>query len=156
MKKIVSFILAFFMMIIFVSCSNADLNIDVSDASQKILACFDNTQLSEIDKDKLLYYLSDIDVDSISDFKYYIESSGGFADEVAVFRMNSSKDVQKIKDAVTKRVQQRKNDFKDYNPQELSKIESNIIITKKNYLFFVISSDSAKCSEVINQVIKGE
>ncbi len=81
----------------------------------------------------------------------YICSSGAQADEVAVFKAVDANAVKTIKKSVEKRAETVYTDFVDYVPGEIPKVDDHIIITKGNYVFFVIAAQPKSAQQIFER-----
>ena len=109
--------------------------------------------MNELNGDRIpMYY--DINLNKVDDYSVYIEGSGGFADEVAVFKMKDEKDDTYIKDVISKRIEQRKKDFTGYNSWELDKIEKNQVSEEGKYVCFIISDNVDKANNIFEGYFK--
>lgn len=148
MKKIC--FLLFFTAVMSFSLAACGKDVEVTATPAEISAAIvekmpSDISMVELGSDRLESYYT-IDMTKVEDFSVYIEGSGGFADEIAVFKMKSEKDVDEAKAAVEKRIQKQRKDFEGYVPEEVEKIDSNSVISEQNFLLFVIS-DNDKAAE---------
>ena len=81
--------------------------------------------------------------------KVYVGSGGATAEEVACFEANDAAGVEKIKTALQQRVDAQKTAFENYQPKEMEKLGSPVLLTKGNCVFMCISDDNAKAQEII-------
>ena len=79
-------------------------------------------------------------------------SGGSTAEEVAVFEVKSSADTEKLVKLIKQRVENKKKDFENYMPAEMTKLNSPYIVTKGNVVVLCLA-DSAD-AETIKSLIK--
>ncbi len=139
-KAILSFLL---ISVIFTSCSSdsKDVDFEPSEAVNEIISTVEMSSMAEVGSDRLNSYI-DIDQSEIEKYSMYICGSGGFADEVAVFKMKSEDSAAKLKELFTQRIEKRKADFKDYNPDEYTKLGNALISVKGKYVFVSVTGDN--------------
>ena len=74
-------------------------------------------------------------------------SSGGSADEISVVHVADSSDVNGIKKYMEARLEKRLQEFQNYKPEEVSKIENGKVVVQQQYVILVISN---KADDIIN------
>lgn len=131
------------------------MNKSLSEVNKEIASSsgFSDVTMTELTADTLKDYY-DIDQSILKDFSVYIEGSGGFSDETAIFEVNASKDLEAVKASVETRLTRRKKDFDGYNPEELVKLEAATVATKGNYLIFLSAENPAEALEIFNKAFK--
>ncbi|MBR1750109.1 MAG: DUF4358 domain-containing protein [Ruminococcus sp.] len=87
--------------------------------------------------------------DDYKEAKVYIGSGGATAEEIACFEANDADGVSKLEDAVKARIEDLKNTFKDYVPEEMDKLNDPVVVTKGNCVYMCLSNDNAKAKEII-------
>lgn len=73
-------------------------------------------------------------------------SSSSLAEEVTIFKV---KDMENAKNQAQKYLDSRKQDFKDYNPGELKKLEEAIIFSSGDYLVIVVSNSQDEINKIL-------
>ena len=121
-----------------------------ADIVNKILDKVEMSSMAEITSDRIGNYV-EIDMSQVTDFSMYICGSGAFADEVGVFLMDSPEAASEAVDVINKRIETRTADFKDYNPDEGTKLESSVVKTKDCWLFYVISGDNEGAEAIFDE-----
>lgn len=141
------------LLLLITGCQNKEMKQpNVGDISNKLIEDIDFPTLTELDDDRLdFFYKIDDDLDSYS---AYICGSAGFPDEIAVFKIKDNSKMSKIKDAINNRREILIANFKDYRPEEMPKIDSSIIITKGDYIIFVVSGDNDKANDIVQEFFK--
>ena len=81
-------------------------------------------------------------------------SSMSSSDEVAVFVAPDAAKTDSLKKAVDARIEQKTTDFKNYNPEQYSKVEKNVVEVRGNYVFFVVCGDSGKAKNIFDGYFK--
>ncbi|MSS64942.1 DUF4358 domain-containing protein [Velocimicrobium porci] len=109
-------------------------------------------ELSKLDKDVAIemYQLDGIEVE---DCIVYV-STGATAEEIAVISAKNGTDASKIEEAFEKRVEEQKNSFKDYVPEELKKLDEAVIEEEGNIVVLSISDEDEKAEALIKNAAK--
>ncbi len=133
----------------------AQINADVvpSDVTAAVLAEIPINSAIEKGIDDLQFYFTDLDTTAIESASYYMCASGAFPDEIAVLKFTSSELAEQGKAAVEKRLEKQISVFESYTPDEMYKLESAVIEVKQNYIFYSVTSDNARASEIMNSYI---
>lgn len=133
----------------------AQVNTDVapSDVTAAVLAEIPINSAIEKGIDDLQFYFTDLDTTAIESASYYMCASGAFPDEIAVLKFTSSELAEQGMTAVEKRLEKQISVFESYTPDEMYKLESAVIEVKQNYIFYSVTSDNARASEIMNGYI---
>lgn len=154
MKKVSVILLMALSMAIFTSCGSKENANPIPKAiTDNIISEMSTDTMVELTEDRVSSYY-DIDLDKLEDYSIYIEGSGGFADEVAVFKAKSTDDIEEIKTSITDRIDNQNKAFDGYNSEELVKIKDNIVLVNDNYILFVISEDNDNAEEIFRNSFK--
>ncbi len=81
-------------------------------------------------------------------------SSGATAEEIAVIECADEGTAKKVKNVVDDRVQYLTESFRDYVPDELTKLEDPVLLQTGKYVILCISADDAKAEEIVNSFIR--
>lgn len=81
--------------------------------------------------------------------KVYVGSGGATAEEVACFEAKDTDSAAKIKTALENRIESQKKAFENYQPQEMTKLNSPVLVVKDNYVMMCISDDNSKAESII-------
>lgn len=138
-----------------------------------IIGCGGSTQkspkLSEIEKnmsqkigfkdmvkldDSKLKKIYGITTSELEESFVYISNSNVKADEVAVFKVKDSSNVDEIKDKINKRIEKQSTSFKDYVPDQYSLVQHNLISAKGKYILFVVSGNKDKFEDIFDNAFK--
>ena len=126
-----------------------DVN-QVADQAAKTVKFTD--QMSAIDQKTVdkIYGLSDADVVKAKAY----ESTGATAEEVAAFEAKDDAAAKTVMDAVSKRVENQKAGFQDYQPKEMQKLGTPLIEQKGKYIFLCVADDTSPAKQVIDSAAK--
>lgn len=117
----------------------------------KIVETVEMSSMAEVSSDRLHIYLN-YEIPENCDFSMYICGSGGFADEVFVI-MTEGIDIDSLKTAVESRIETRKKDFEDYNPDEVDKLENYYTEEANGYYIYAVTSDNSVCESIFNELV---
>lgn len=125
-----------------------------AEVTKEIISGFSaDTSMSEVSADRISNYY-DLTGEDYKDCSLYIEGSGGFADEVAVFEAASAEKVKTIQEAAKARIERRRKDFDGYNPDELTKIDDAQVTAKGNYVLVLITDDNAAAKKTFDKAFE--
>lgn len=112
---------------------------------------YDDT-LTEVDIETAKMFLNIADAE-IEEF-YAYESSGATAEEIVVAKCKDSDNAAKVKTAFEQRVEEQTENFTDYVPEEVPKLNDAVIISSKEYAVLSVSKDSSKAKDIIESAFK--
>lgn len=128
------------------ACSSNDSSIEpsasISEMTNAILNCgIDFNELVEIPEDKVekIYGVS---ADDYSEVSAYRAGSGGYADEVVIFKASSSDTVSNVQDALNGIIESKKKDFEDYVQEQYEILCDSKVITNGNYVCLIVCADN--------------
>lgn len=148
MKRIIIFILSAFLILSAAACS--DNSNKGSDASATDVAVSVKESVTFVDD---MFEVSNEVVadfynlpEGLTDFKVYMSASGATAEELAIFKCESKEVSEAVIKACEKRIENLKDKFEDYIPEEMVKIGNAVIEEKNGFLMFICanSTDSAE------------
>ncbi len=109
--------------------------------------------LNAIDTDMLKDYYR-IDEADLSDSKVYVSGSFSTAEEIAVFKASSEQAVENIKKAIDTRLEDLKLAFESYAPDEMTKINNPVLVTKGTMVVLVLADDTSTVSDKVDALLK--
>lgn len=115
-----------------------DVKIDIEKLSEDIMQNIkfkDEMNEANIETVKGLY-----DIDNAIQQKVYI-SSGATAEEVAIFEFSNSNEANTALEKAKQRIEKQTENFRNYVPEEVEKLENAIIIKKDKYLIICVTED---------------
>lgn len=131
--------------------TNKDITIDINKISKDIMENIKfEDELNKVDNDTAskLYGINN------STYQLVYMSSGATAEEIAIFEFKDKKECKIVLEKANKRIEEQKQNFKDYMPKEMKKLENAIIKNKNKYLFVCVSNNQEKIDEILNKYIK--
>ena len=105
--------------------------------------------ITEVPTDRLSAYYGIQDTD-YSEGDAYVAGSGGYADEIAIFKASSSDAVSTIEDALNSRLESRKNDFKDYVAEQYDIINDSKVLVNGDYVCLIVCADNSTAIDTYN------
>lgn len=102
-----------------------------------------------LEKASMFYDFTGIKIDEACLY----ESSGATAEEIVVLKCADSQSVAAAKEVLSNRVSEQIESFKDYVPEELTKLKAAVIISNSNYAILSVSDDPAGAKEVIEKML---
>lgn len=154
LKKFIAPILIVLTAVSFTACASkpTEASAPVKDITASIVnEVYEADTMSELDDERFPNYY-ELDLALVDEYSVYIEGSGGFSDETALFKVKEGSS-EAVKTAINDRVEQRLNDFVNYpgsHEDEISKLENKTIVEKGNYILLVISDNNTKAEEIFN------
>ncbi len=151
MKKILTIIA---MSLALVGCGNSATTTEI-DVTATVEAMVDATSLTAelipmtgSNVEELLY--TAYDGEAVSEYVVYANASGSTAEEIAIFKAVDNDSAQTVKSMVETRVADQLNTFRDYNPNEITKLESPYIAVEGNYVVLVIAEDTSPAAKAFD------
>lgn len=128
-----------------------DITIDINKISEDIMENIKfEDELNKVDNDTVakLY-----DINNATSQLVYM-SSGATAEEIAIFEFGNKEECKIALEKANKRIEEQKQNFKDYMPKEMKKLENAIIKNKNKYLIVCITNNQEKIEKILNRYIK--
>lgn len=128
-----------------------DITIDINKISEDIMKNIKfEDELNKMDSDTVskLY-----DINNATSQLVYM-SSGATAEEIAIFEFKNKEECKIALENANKRIEERKQSFKDYMPKEMKKLEDAIIKNTQKYLIVCVTNDQDTVEEILNKYIK--
>lgn len=111
--------------------------------------------MQELNDDVIVNIYSSLNLNDVEKYKVFVNSTGGKADELAIFEAKSVEKAEEVYNAVKERVDDLKFAFDGYVPEELKYIENAVIKKEGKYVLFVISEKYENVNEIFTKHIKG-
>lgn len=112
-------------------------------------------EMQELDEDVIAIIYSSLDLNAVEKFKVFVNSTGGKADELALFEAKSVEKAEEVYNAVKERIDDLKFSFDGYVPEELKHIDNAVLKKEGKYVLFVISEKFENVNEIFTKHIKG-
>lgn len=123
--------------------------LDVETAAQALLdgADFDD-ELAPIAERMLTSQYTDLDTADVVTFKLYVSASAS-GDELAVFEAKDADAAARIEASVRSRLTRLIEDYSDYAPEKVPKLEKPVLQVRGNYVVLCVSNDNAKAEQIL-------
>lgn len=149
MKKICTVLIAI-MVLTMSACGKKEINIDVDELSQKLVDEVDfEDELTQVD-DMAVENLYGID-NAVNQMVYV--SSGATAEEVAIFEFENADDTKTGKTAALKRIEDQKDSFEFYIPEEVKRLDNAYVTEVGNYVIVCVA-EGDDAETIIDEYIK--
>ena len=130
MKKFSILLTLLMVVLVAAGCSSSQpAALDVQQTADKLAqeVSFQD-QLTKMDQDAALK-LYDLTADDVETASLYV-GTGATAEEISVWQGKDADAAKKIQDAVNTRIENQKESFVDYNPEEMPKLENPVVVAK--------------------------
>lgn len=128
--------------------AQADADMTASQTADKLFSDIEYVDsLGEISPE-MIEKLYGISSDKYSDAKVYV-GGASTAEEIACFDAADETAAQDIKAACEARIASQIEAVKDYNPDELDKLNDPVLVTKGNSVYMCLSNDNDKAKQII-------
>ena len=158
MKKKIAIVIVIVLIIIAVlgiimNNSNKNIQINIEELATKIAesGAFED-EIAKIDSEMIMSDYN-ITTDEVEGFVSY-QGSGATSEEIVILKVKDKSNLNDVKDKINSRIQERKQAFQSYLPEEVGKIDNNILRVEGNYIIFCVSNDSSKVNQIINDYVK--
>ena len=96
----------------------------------------------------------DLDFDGLTSYIIYTSGTRATASEIAVFELASEEAVEAAKLSAQTRIDDQKESYEDYRPDEMVKLNSPLIKVEGNYLLVSVTSDNATIENLFDKSFK--
>lgn len=157
-KKILIFIIvvvivAVVLAVMFIPRNSKNIQINIQDLASKIAesGSFED-QLMQVDSEMVIedYNFSS---DEINELVSY-QGSGATSEEIVILQVKDKSQINDVKSKIDTRLAERKEAFESYLPEEVGKIDNNILKVEGNYVILCIANDNNTVNNVLNENIK--
>ncbi len=136
-------------MILFVTgCGNEVKTFDPNDLANELIAevNFDD-ELTKFEGDISKLY----DLPEVENYVVYI-GSGATAEEIAIITLKDESDEESVREALEKRVEEQKQSFSNYVPEEVARLDKSVIQSNQKYVVLCVS-DEDLAEDIIHQYL---
>ncbi|WP_101909308.1 DUF4358 domain-containing protein [Marasmitruncus massiliensis] len=154
MKKLVAGVLAAVAcMMMFSACGKGSTQkepatADVAKAVVDQLTFRDELMVLDDKQVDVIYRLEE---DKIAEKTCYVSGSRATAEEVSVFKVKDTADVQMVKDAIEERIEDQKIAYENYVPEEMVKINGAVTYQQGNYVILVMADDTSSVEDIFKK-----
>ncbi len=101
----------------------------------------------------LEFYFTELDTSKLTDASYYMCASGAYPDEMAVFVFDSADSAKAAESAVQARLDKQISVYESYTPAEMYKLEDAVLEVKQNVIFYAVTENNSRVSEIFDSFI---
>lgn len=151
-KKVLTYIMAVIMVVTITGCAKEEKAVDAAALGEALLNNITYTdEMAAIDLEtaEMVYYFGEASVTNA----YIYESSGATAEEIAVFQCADEASADIMEKAVAERVEEQKESFENYVPEELVKLDAAVIARSGNVVILSVSADAEKARQIIDDAL---
>lgn len=156
MKKIIVSLMIMLLIISSVGCTkdkDVSINIDSLIKDSLDVANF-KSEMVELDDGILESLYSTIKLADVEEFKVYVAGSGANAEEIAAFKVKESKKVEDVYNAVSARLEDLQEGFKDYIPEQYKISQDGIVKKEGKYVFLILGENVDSIEKVVDKYIE--
>ncbi|WP_305113913.1 DUF4358 domain-containing protein [Thomasclavelia cocleata] len=153
MKKIwiVILIIVVIGVIVVFTNDNKGITIDINELSKDIIENIEfEDELNKTDNETAskLY-----DINNFTSQSVYM-SSGATSEEIAIFEFEDKEACKVALEKANKRIEEQKQNFKDYMPKEMKKLENAMIKNKNQYLIVCITNHPEEVGKILSKYLR--
>lgn len=153
MKKIwiVILIIVIIGVIVVFTNDNKGITIDINELSKDIIENIEfEDELNKVDNETAskLY-----DINNFTSQSVYM-SSGATSEEIAIFEFEDKEACKVALEKANKRIEEQKQNFKDYMPKEMKKLENAMIKNKNQYLIVCITNHPEEVGKILSKYLR--
>ena len=108
--------------------------------------------ISPVEKD-VAAKLYGVESAGIADCQVYC-STKATTEEIGLFKCTDEKAAAALYEAAKARVESQRSIYSSYAPAEMPKLDDAIVIQDGNYVFYIVTADSAKAHAVLDKYMK--
>ena len=130
----------------------AEFTIDVRLAGERLYRDLEyRDSLEELDP-LIVYTLLGIDPDDVIEIMNYF-SSGATAEEIIVLKASGSEALESLKAIIVERIEDQKNVYVSYAPEEVNYLKGAVVEVKGDYLLYCVPADGAAGKKLVGEII---
>lgn len=120
----------------------------LNEITKAVMDCgIEMPEMVEVSEDNFQFKYG-VEPDDYSEYSVWWAGSGGDADEVCIIKAADGKK-DTVKKAVEKRLDDQKNVFKDYVPEQYDKLCDTSVKNEGDYIYWVCTNDNTKAEDTI-------
>lgn len=133
-----------------VTVASYDVDVNgIADTLKTNIEYQDELMEVSLDKASMFYDFSNVNIVEACIY----ESSGATAEEIVVLKCGDSQSVAAAKEVLENRVTEQIESFKDYVPEEVTKLKSAVIITNSDFAILSVSDNSDSAKQLIEGML---
>ncbi|MBR6451139.1 MAG: DUF4358 domain-containing protein [Lachnospiraceae bacterium] len=131
-------------------CGGAAKDMSVAEVSSRLLSEIsyqDELNSNDLDTAGMFLNLEGIDITDAAVF----ETSGATAEEVVVMECATDADAEKAEAMLKQRVEEQKQNYADYVPEELTKLNAAVIVRSGKFAVLSVSDDPDTAKKILSE-----
>lgn len=148
LKYTVTALILAYVVVLMIFASGSTKSFEEVAASLEASLTSENLQKADAQGLKRYYGLNGADYEGVL---LYTAKSSMSAEEILLVRTKSESQSQDVREAVEKRLENRKNDFDGYAPEQVQLLESAELSVRGNFVFLAVSPDAGKYKAVFSK-----
>ena len=139
--------------IIFLQKNEENIQINIEGLAEEIAksSAFED-QLEKVDSEMTMQDYN-FSTDEVAQLVSY-QGSGASSEEIVILQVKEKSNINSVKDKINTRLDERKEAFESYLPEEVGKIDNSILRVEGNYIILCVAKDANTVNNVINEYIK--
>ena len=150
-KVMLVLVLAVFLILVYHRSSAKDVSMD--SIRQAMLKNTDIEKMKKCGNRDLMQFLS-LDYSNYDSYLYYKSRESLGVEEVLVVKVKNKDDLDGVKDAVDHRIEAQKKAFDGYGTNQTQLLNSAVVETKGNYLFYCVAENPSTYEEVFRHAVQ--
>ena len=139
--------------IIFLNMKNENIQINIEELSEEIFKSesFED-ELIKVDSEMVMnnYGFTNEEIKQLISY----QGSGATSEELVILQVKEKNNLNSVKEKINTRLEERKEAFESYLPEEVFKIENRVLEVRGNYVILGIAKDANKVVEVVEEYSK--
>ena len=125
-------------------------DINIEELSESLLYNLEFQDEMILIEEQMFRRLYGMETDKLEEYIAY-SSGGATADEIVLVKVKDDEDVEGVKQALKERIEDQKENFVSYVPEEMKKLENPILKTYGKYIILCIHNDYEQAEELISK-----
>ena len=135
-------------------CSSKTKTLDIEAFCDKVLSEIPYDDELTILPERVAAEYYDLSFEGLEEFCIYVSGTAATANELAVMKLANDDAVKSAEQAVNARVSEQINTYGNYNPAEVFRLESALILKKDGYLLLSVSNYNDDVEKAFNDSLK--
>ena len=156
MKKLITVLLAVSLLILAGCGGKSDAKtLDLEKFTADVLKTVEyDDELIALSEKNVSNYYKKLPASGVAAYKIYVSATSGTTNELAVFQCESADAVSAVKEAVEARLQMQRENYENYIPAEVSRLDEALIKTSGNYVLLSVSPDNDAVDAAFKAALK--
>ena len=160
MKKLFALLLSAALVLSVSACGGAassasdEKTMDIAAVAQQAVEAttYDDELTALSEKTAPNYY--DLSFDGLEEYVIYVSATSATVSELAIFHCKDAAALDSAKAAVEKRLEKQRENYENYRPDELLRLDNALVKTSGNYLLLSVADDNTQAEEIFDNALK--